>query len=145
MDSSSVLIVEDDKAIRGLVRKVLESHGLHVKEAETADDGVAQLAGVGLVLLDLTLVGKNGKVFLKALKNLGLDLPVVIMSGADPESRKDLREFRISYWLKKPFEMEELVAVTGRAMKAARSITTIRTASSGLDRCIWNLTRLLAQ
>ena len=57
-----VLLIEDDPDFRGLVASLLRGAGLNVREAETAEAGLAAFAAArpGLVLLDLNLPDGDG-------------------------------------------------------------------------------------
>ena len=61
----SVLIVDDEAEIRESLQTLLELEGFEVDSAATGEDGLSQIANrpFDLVLLDLTLPGRNGMLF----------------------------------------------------------------------------------
>jgi CheY-like chemotaxis protein len=64
----SVLLIDDDPTIRTTVSRVLAEEGWEVRLADTAQEGLSQLAGglqPGLILLDLTMPGLTGAEFME--------------------------------------------------------------------------------
>src|SRR5690349_19564738 len=85
MSGKEILIVEDAQDVRLLVRRVLESEGARVVEADSVDAGLsmAEKETPHLVILDLELPGQNGFDFLNARKEHPKvkDIPTIILSG----------------------------------------------------------------
>ncbi len=112
--SKTVMVVEDDSALRALVKKVLESHGYLVIQAEDSviANGKARLQGgiVDLLLADINLPGLTGGEYADFLQNINPNLKVLYMSGALDDSlvRTHLRR-KTATFLQKPFTNEELV------------------------------------
>ena len=79
--AASVLVVEDDAALRMVCRVNLELDGFRVIEAATVDEARAAVAGErpGLVLLDLHLGSGASDELLDELRAAGI--PVVLVSG----------------------------------------------------------------
>lgn len=78
---ASILVVDDEEAIRTLVRRVLERRGHHVVACATAFDAVAETGPFNLLLVDLILPGVNGLAVTEVLRQRWPGLPVVLMSG----------------------------------------------------------------
>ncbi len=68
--AGTILIVEDNDNNRILLRDILEFHGYKTMEASNGDDGVrmAKEPGLGLVLMDIQMPGKNGFEAIKELR-----------------------------------------------------------------------------
>ena len=120
---ATILLVEDEPAIRALARRVLEMRGHTVLEAE---DGVAALDRVrktpdlDLVLSDLTMPRMGGEELAPRLAELRPTLPVVFMSGYGgsrlaPDGVLD-PAIRL---LPKPFAIDDLVTFVEGALPAA--------------------------
>lgn len=81
----TVLVVDDDPAIRESVRDLLGSEGYDVRTATDGQDALEQLAKMeppGLILLDLRMPRLDGWQFLAQRgEAIGLDVPVVLLSG----------------------------------------------------------------
>ena len=86
-ETGTLLVVDDDKRMREMLKFVLEEQGHTVETCPSGDEGLAMLhAGqFDLVLVDLMMPGINGYQFLDLLKaNLAWrHMPVVVMSAID--------------------------------------------------------------
>jgi sigma-B regulation protein RsbU (phosphoserine phosphatase) len=80
---ADILLIDDDAQVRTYLRRVLESAGHHVWEAAGGADGLrlAQGQTPDLVLCDLFMPGQDGMETIRAVRRLGLDVPIVAMSG----------------------------------------------------------------
>lgn len=123
--SEHILIVDDDPTVCGFVERYLVKQGYTVS---VAGDGVAMRrvldsAQVDLVVLDLSLPGKDGLELARGLRE-GSELPIIMLTGrSDPIDRIVGLEIGADDYLTKPFEARELLArirsVLRRAQKAA--------------------------
>jgi DNA-binding NtrC family response regulator len=116
----TVLIVDDDIAIRLVCRVNLELEGLRAVEAGSLDQARQVLAEepVDVVLLDLHLGHEHGLDLLHELRRDRPEVGVALLTGS-PQSRSPREEARADAVISKPFEIEEL----GRTVRrlAARS------------------------
>lgn len=108
-----VLIVDDDSAVRNVVRLALERAGCSVSEATSGKDALSAAAAStpDLVVLDIGLPGMSGLEVLGAIRlDLG-DLPVILLTanGEEPDRVLGLKLGADDY-LAKPFSPRELVA-----------------------------------
>ena len=80
---ASVLVVDDDPAVRATVRLVLERNGHRVSVASDGRAGLAALAGGGidLLIVDLFMPGMDGLETLREVRKHQAHLPVIVMSG----------------------------------------------------------------
>ena len=120
---ASILVVEDEPQLRGLLRLYLEREGHVVTDA---GDGLSALAAYDaklhdLVILDLMLPGMQGETVLEALRDAG-DVPVLITSAkrSDAERIAGLRAGADDY-LAKPFNPHELTARVAAILRRTRS------------------------
>jgi DNA-binding response OmpR family regulator len=110
----NVLVVDDDKALRGLFTTLLTRKGFAV---DTATDGrVAydqlQRHTYSVILLDLMMPDVNG---FELLDQLRRDSPtlldrVIVMTGASQRSIEALDTSRIWGLIRKPFDIDQLVS-----------------------------------
>ena len=119
---ASILVVEDEPQLRGLLRLYLEREGYHVTDA---GDGPTALSAFDagpcdLVILDLMLPGMQGETVLEALRDAG-DVPVLITSAkrSDAERIAGLRAGADDY-LAKPFNPHELTARVAAILRRSR-------------------------
>ncbi|HEY9507505.1 MAG TPA: ATP-binding protein, partial [Gemmatimonadales bacterium] len=130
IEQALVMVVEDEAAIRGLVRRTLEGAGLTVLEAENGREalGIFALGGEPprLVLSDVIMPELNGHELSDALADLHPNLPILFMSGytGDEVLARSLLPDTAPF-LQKPFTPEELLARV-RGMLAGASPSEIR-------------------
>ncbi len=92
----TILIAEDERAVREVLRLSLEEHGYMVITAENGEEAVKQyrdnLEKVSLVLLDVIMPVKNGRETYDEIKSLNPDTKVIFMSGYtdDISMRKEM-------------------------------------------------------
>jgi DNA-binding response OmpR family regulator len=117
----TVLVVDDDAAIRLLCRVNLELEGHRVFEAAYLDQARAVLAAehVDVVLLDLHLGNERGLDLLAELRRDRPEVAVALLTGS-PQARSPEEEATADAVISKPFEIEEL----GRTVRrlAERSV-----------------------
>ena len=80
---ATVLIVDDESAIRESLRMVLEYEGLKVVEASSGDQGLQQVRRVqpDAILLDIKMPELDGLQVLQLLRERGYEMPVIIITG----------------------------------------------------------------
>jgi len=81
--AGSVLIIDDESEIRESLQTLLEMEGFEVESAVSGEDGISQMADrpFDLVLLDLTLPGRNGMEILAEIHSQDAHLPVIMITA----------------------------------------------------------------
>ncbi len=108
-----LLLVEDDLAVRRLVTGRIETEGVEVTAATTVAAATAALhhGSFDVAILDLTLPDGSGLDVLRALRELGAETHVTILSGAGTElDRVRALDLGADDYIVKPFFVRELVA-----------------------------------
>jgi CheY-like chemotaxis protein len=135
MGDRSLLLVEDDEALRALVARHLRARDWVVAEAGSAEEVPAVLAAgprPSVVLLDLNLPGDTGWDLLRQGPLAGPGAPPVVVVTATTIRPRLLREFGVAGYLPKPFALETLLEVCERF--AARPAAPREAASAAIDR-----------
>jgi two-component system KDP operon response regulator KdpE len=116
--TSTILIVDDEPAIRRLVRGALERAGHEVREAATAAEAMAEARreGCELVLLDLGLPDRDGLELVPLLKALGRSVIVLTARDATHEKVSAL-DLGADDYVVKPFDTDELLARIRTALR----------------------------
>jgi two-component system, OmpR family, response regulator len=130
-----ILVVDDDPAIRDLVRDYLVEHELQVSTADSGAqmDRVLGAEVVDLVILDLKLPDEDGLVIARRLREK-LDIPIIILTGSRKEEVDRVMglELGADDYVTKPFSQRELLARIKAVLRrtevkrAARRVETAR-------------------
>ena len=119
----TILLVEDEAAVRRLAEHALARAGWEVLAAEDGDAALALLSArpglrlAGLVT-DLTLPGMDGRAVLRAVRTASGQgvLPALLMSGYTDAGREGLVRQPMVAFLAKPYAPHELVEAVGRLL-----------------------------
>jgi DNA-binding response OmpR family regulator len=109
----TVMIIEDDAEIRGIVKTLLSTEGYTVEEADDGRDAVERvfLVKPDLILVDLKLPGLDGAEVCKRIRAGRMNTPIIVISAAKDEFDKVLLlELGADDYMVKPFGARELLA-----------------------------------
>ena len=131
MQSGSILVADDDAAIRTVLNQALSRAGYEVRStgnATTLWRWVSQGEG-DLVITDVVMPDENAFDMLPRIKKLRPDLPVVVMSAQNTLMTAIRASEKGAYdYLPKPFDLKELIAIVGRALTEPKAKQPGRTA-----------------
>jgi len=119
----TVLVVEDNADLRKALVVTLEQLDYRVLEAADGREALGMLeqdgTEIALVLSDLVMPEMGGQALFHALRERGLTLPVVMLSGHPMEKEMEtLREQGLAGWMHKPPDMAQLARLLSRALEA---------------------------
>lgn len=129
-----ILVVDDERAIRRLLRMYLSDAGYTVAEAADGDQAVEQVrrGGIDLVLLDLMLPGIDGFEVCRRLRELGPVPVIMITARSDEAHRVTGLELGADDYVVKPFSPAEVVArVRAVLRRTATPVDPRRTLRAG--------------
>ena len=119
MPAGSILVADDDTAIRTVLNQALIRAGYEVRltsNAATLWRWVNQGEG-DLVITDVVMPDENAFDLLPRIKKLRPNLPVIVMSAQNTFMTAIRASERGAYeYLPKPFDLKELIAIVGRAL-----------------------------
>lgn len=115
MKKTSILIIEDETAIRDMMRFALEPAGFDILEAENSKEAEKQIARCipDIILLDWMLPGMSGIDFAKQLKRNSQtrDIPIIMLTAkAEEDNKIKGLETGVDDYITKPFSPRELIA-----------------------------------
>jgi len=116
--SSKILVVDDDKTVRGFLELFLKTKGFaNVVSAENGEDAIkiVEKENVKLILLDVMLPGMNGVEVLRKIKAINKDISVIMITGyPDEEKAKEAIREGVYDYIIKPFDLFylELILLT---------------------------------
>ncbi|QKQ73156.1 sigma-54 dependent transcriptional regulator [Nostoc sp. TCL240-02] len=116
---AKILIIDDEKALRQAIAQILQDEGYEILEAADGEQGLKLLASdrPDLVFLDLKMPKTQGMTVLKQLDQKLFEFPVIVMT-AYGTSRTAIEAMQLGAYdyLTKPFDLDELVSLTQRAL-----------------------------
>ena len=106
-----ILIIDDDKGIRELVKEYLDQNNFITTTADSAENAEEKIKLIkfDLIILDIMMPGKSGLEFLKENKK-NLDTPIILLTAkGEASDRIGGLEIGADDYLPKPFEPKELI------------------------------------
>lgn len=105
-----VLVIDDESSIRTLISRFARCLDFHTVEAKDAYEGTElfqkQSNEFAIVILDLKMPGKDGWECLQELREIRLDIPVIIASGYNPDPAR--HDYPNLAFLSKPFGLQDM-------------------------------------
>jgi DNA-binding NtrC family response regulator len=130
MSKAHILVVDDERDIRNLVKEILEDEGYEVTTAEGGEAArkARQMRRPDLVLLDIWMPDIDGISLLKEWSSGGrLDAPVIMISGhATVETAVEATRLGAYDFLEKPLSLAKLLLTVRRALEADRMAREIQ-------------------
>src|SRR5436853_3427248 len=111
--TGSILIIDDEAAIRESLETLLAIEGYSVETARTAEEGLAMLAACprDLVLLDFALPDRNGLEVLDEIRQRDPGLPVIMITAyGTVENAVKAIQAGATNFIQKPWDNEKLLA-----------------------------------
>jgi two-component system response regulator AtoC len=121
-DARTILVVDDEAAIRKLLADLLKDAGYRVQQAKSGAEAIAAVAKdmPDLVMMDVKLPDQDGLAILRQLKREHADLEVIVMTafGGSSSAIKAMEAGAYDY-VTKPFEIDDLLATLKRVFEHA--------------------------
>ena len=125
--SETILIVEDEKGIRDVTCGYLRAKGYRVLQAPNPAEALRILSAttepIHLMLTDMIMPGGNGPELAAAVRNMGLRLPVIFMSGYADRSVDIESLGGGSIFLQKPFSLATLAGAVRTALEEESEVS----------------------
>jgi len=114
-----VLVIDDEPAIRKLLRMGLSTQGYEILEASNGKMALEKLAeGPAVIILDLGLPDIQGHELLRMIRGRNESVPIVVLSSRGDEAGKvQALDLGADDYLTKPFGMDELLARLRAALR----------------------------
>jgi CheY-like chemotaxis protein len=112
----SVLVVEDDLDLLGLVEMLLQDAGYRVRTASQGQQALERVAEEmpGLILLDMRMPVMNGWDFAREFRaRHGRACPIVVVTAAE-NAQLRAKEVEAEAWLAKPFDLDDVLRTVDR-------------------------------
>ena len=115
----SILIAEDDPGISRMMRLVLEEEGFAVTIARDGAEALALVSSLNpdVLLLDLRLPVLNGEEVASSIRGMPeAARPKVLLTSASSRLKEISEQIGADGFVQKPFELDDLIAATQRAL-----------------------------
>ena len=125
----SVLVIDDEKSVREVVRDILEMNHLQIFVAQNGQVGVemftAHRAEINVVLLDMQMPVMNGAETFQALRTIDPTVKIILSSGYNEnEATQRFVGQDLAAFLQKPYDLDELVAKVYASLQETKTLTT---------------------
>ncbi|MGB9790330.1 MAG: response regulator [Thermotoga caldifontis] len=116
---ANILVVDDERNVRNLIRKILEENGHTVTTIATGEEALVEVrrSKFDLLILDLKLPGMSGTELLKRMRQEGMELPTLIVSAITTAAPVvEAMKQGASDYLSKPFSAQDLLKKVGELL-----------------------------
>ena len=124
MPQGTILVADDDAAIRTVLSQALGRAGYEVRTTGQAGT-LYRWAAAGdgdLIITDVVMPDENGFDLVPRIKKVRPDVPIIVMSAQNTFMTAIRASERGAYeYLPKPFDLKELISIVGRAMSRPKS------------------------
>jgi len=123
--SNDILAVDDNEVILSLIAEVAKLNGYQMRSAHTAEEFFAayEEREPALMMIDIVMPDMDGLEMIQKLAEKNSQVPLVIMSGyeyVDDQGIKLLaKRLKLVKFLRKPFEIEELMELFANTLESA--------------------------
>jgi two-component system phosphate regulon response regulator PhoB len=121
-----ILVIEDDRALRDLLRAHLGARGHNVQLAADAAEGIRKIldAVPDVILCDVMMPYMDGLELLKAIRGdeISRAIPVILLTArTDDETWIEAMKLGVQRYVTKPVQLAELMQAVDWALKTARA------------------------
>jgi CheY-like chemotaxis protein len=116
-----ILIVDDEEAVRSVMKRILESHGYRTLAATRGTEAVAcyveRGTEISVVLTDLHMPDMGGAEAIAVLRELNPRVRIIVATGAgSPPGANSVHELGVQAYIKKPFDLAHLLGTLQRVL-----------------------------
>ena len=120
----TILLVEDEEAVRSFAARALKLRGYNVLEASGGEEALEivrnSTSAIHLLITDVVMPNMDGPTLVRAVKRLRPDMVVIFMSGyAEEAFRRNDEKAEDLYFLPKPFGLKQLAAKVKDVLSAS--------------------------
>jgi FixJ family two-component response regulator len=138
VDTPTVIVIDDDAAMREAIHGLLKSVGLRSETFGAAEEFLRSKRpdGPSCLVLDVSLPGINGLDFQRQLADAGMQIPIIFITGHGdiPMTVKAMKSGAVEF-LTKPFDDQNLLNAIHQALDRDRVRRRQQSNDAGLRKC----------
>jgi two-component system nitrogen regulation response regulator GlnG len=124
----TILVADDEQSVRWVLARALEDSGYRVVQAEGGNEALAKLRDgpLDLAFIDIRMPDLDGLAVLASAREGGVATPIIIVTAQNTMDNAIEAMKRGAYdYVTKPFNVEEIRALTARALEMSRLSTDL--------------------
>jgi len=127
-EGETVLVVDDESAVRQITKQTLETFGYRVILANDGAEAIAIYARksseIDVILTDMRMPVMDGPAAIQVLQRMNPEVPIIAASGLDTDGRTEqASDLGVRHFLPKPFTAEALLKLLQQVLKSRPSKT----------------------
>ena len=125
-----ILIIDDERAIRNTLKDILENEGYKAETAENGEEGFQKIKNqpFDAAICDIKMPKMDGIELLTQMKNEGIDLPIIMISGhGNIETAVESVKLGAYDFISKPPDLNRLLITLRNATDKAALVTETKT------------------
>jgi CheY-like chemotaxis protein len=107
-----IMLADDEEMLSELLAEMLESSGYYVIKVKSGEEVITVLTEelkVDLLIIDYNMPGMNGLDCISKIRSLNFNLPVILSSGSLRFEDEDLKRYKVSSKIMKPYEFDTML------------------------------------
>lgn len=107
-----IMLADDEEMLSELLAEMLEATGYYVIKVRSGEEVLKVLTEeikIDLLIIDYNMPGMTGLQCIAEIRKLNFNLPVILSSGSLPFDEEELKKYKISSKLLKPYEFETML------------------------------------
>jgi CheY-like chemotaxis protein len=107
-----IMLADDEEMLSELLAEMLESSGFYVIKVKSGEEVITVLTEelkVDLLIIDYNMPGMNGLDCISKIRSLNFNLPVILSSGSLRFEDEDLKRYKVSSKIMKPYEFDTML------------------------------------
>jgi DNA-binding NtrC family response regulator len=118
-EQSKILVIEDNDFVRMQIVKFLADEAYQVTEAVNGEDALSKIdTETALVIADVRMEPMGGLEFVRHMRSLGYETPVVLVTGdQNPDLLPEAGKWNIAAVLMKPVQRDRLLKTVSRTLQ----------------------------
>jgi len=122
---AKILVVDDEEVIRVTLKRILESDTVSTTSTKSAEEGLDlfRKGAFDLIITDVKMPGMDGMEFLKTVKEINPEVPVILITGfATVDLTKEALQNGAYGFITKPFDIENILEVVENGLTFIKEI-----------------------